>query len=123
MIGRPPGMTPELIAEREATVTTCLRMGMTNTQIAERYNVTLRTVSRWRTRLGQNGRPAVTKHTQSEHDHALYLLDEGASFADVARTIGVSRRTIYRWFPDREPWTRSQVVEHISMTRAFRKVA
>lgn len=48
--------------------------------------------------------PAPRRFDSDEKDRlraiARHLLDDGASIAEVARTIGVSWPTIRQWFPD-----------------------
>jgi transposase-like protein len=48
------------------------------------------------------------------------LLDDGASYAEVARTIGCSARAVARYFPNRG-WTEDQTVEFMTMMRKTTK--
>lgn len=114
-------MTPFEFEEREARILASFREGHNNPRIAETFNVTERTVTRWRNRYNMKLRPSEVSqpHPPSDRRRAEELLDEGCSFYETARTIGVAARTIYRWFPDREPWTHAQVVEHAVISRTM----
>lgn len=78
--------------------------GMTTAQIAVRLKVNPRTISRWRVAMGIAKPPAV-RLTAEEKRHALDLLTDGASYNEVARTIGRCAPTIARHFPG-YGWTR-----------------
>ena len=116
-------MTLESQAERDADFLRCEQSGMTAAQIAERYGVTIRTVTRWRTRLGVNHRPPAIMHPVSDRALVERLLDEGCSFLEAARTVGVDRSTVKRWFPDREPWSRSEVGRFAWLVRRYGEAA
>lgn len=109
--------------QRDVDFLACDRAGMSARQLAERFGVTARTVQRWRKRLGVKHRQYVEKHPKSDRAMVEYLLDEGCSFTEAGRTIGVSDVTIRRWFPDRSAWTKQEVVEYAVLIRQFGKVA
>lgn len=111
-------MTPFEIEQREERIIACFREGWGNRRIAEHFNVTDRTVTRWRTQ--HDARKWTNRpHPPSERRRAEELLNEGASFSEAARTVGVSAKTIYRWFPERHAWTREQVAEYVVMSRTM----
>lgn len=115
-------MTADTQAERDQEFLRCDRAGMSIRQMAERFNVSPRTVERWRHRLGV-ARPIAPKRPESARLRAEYLLDQGCSFREAAITVGVSPKTISRWFPDRQPWTRQEVSQFAVMVRTMSRVA
>ncbi|MAP64021.1 MAG: hypothetical protein CMH34_09835 [Microbacterium sp.] len=82
--------------------------GLSAAEIADIMHVDPRTVTRWRHAAGRSKAPAAVRRDGDVRARALALLDEGASFAEAARTVGVCRSTIARWFPDRRAWTRME---------------
>ena len=78
--------------------------GLSAAQIAVRLKVNPRTVSRWRVAMGIAKPPAILL-TAEEKVRALDLLTDGASYNEVARTIGRCAPTIARHFPG-YGWTR-----------------
>ena len=88
-----------------------------NSEIAESFHVTERTVVRWRTRMGVNLREPATPHSLGDRERARQLLDEGCSRAEVGRTLGVAGRTVHRWFPDEPGWSKAQAGAHGVMVR------
>jgi len=85
------------------------RAGASLAQIATAFGVTIRTASRWRLELNLQHEPAHIPRPASDRERAAELLDEGCSFEEAARTLGVTGPTIRRWFPDRSAWTREEV--------------
>jgi len=78
--------------------------GLSAPQIAERVGCTPRTVTRWRRQEGLTrvipataGAPA----TPERLEQARRLLDDGASYQEVSRTLGMHERTLMRHFPGR----------------------
>lgn len=109
--------------QRDVEFLACDRAGMSASQLSERFGVTARTVQRWRKRLGIKHRQYVEKHQDSDRNMAEYLLDEGCSFQETARTLGVSDMTIYRWFPDRKPWSKQECAEYAVLVRQMGRLA
>lgn len=116
-------MTTTSSAERDVEFLQCEQAGMSAAQMAERFNVSTRTIERWRNRLGVTHCAQTPRMPDSARRQAEYLLDQGCSFSETARTVGVSWKTIYRWFPDRHPWSRQEVVEFAVMVRAMGRLA
>jgi transcriptional regulator with XRE-family HTH domain len=114
---------PSLDSEWLAEYLGCEQAGLTAAEIAARFGVTTRTVSRWRTRLDLNRMPAPVKRPASAHELAERLLDDGCSFEETARTVGVARKTIIRWFPNRQPWSKAQVGEYVGAIHHWRAAA
>lgn len=82
--------------------------------ISRRVGVSIRTVSRVRVEAGLG----VPKRRATEEDklRAKTLLHEGASYAEVSRTIGFDAQAIKRWFPGYD-WTVRQRDEYAAMQR------
>lgn len=95
-------LDPE-IADRVVELT---RQGHTARQISERLHISQRTVNRLRMKRGI-GRPSLPTMTSEMVARAATMLDDGASYAEVARTLGVDLSSIKRRFPGRG-WTRQQ---------------
>lgn len=79
------------------------RAGLSAPQIAERLNVTTRTVQRHRVAAGI-AQPLAPRLTPEQHEQARQLIDDGASYKEVARTIGCANTTVAKRFPGRG-WT------------------
>lgn len=86
------------------------RLGYSAAQIAERMGVTDRTVTRWRKNAGLTkpiaenvGRPVADERL----DAAARLLEDGAPYAEVCRTLGMNSRTVRKYFPG-HTWTAEQ---------------
>jgi len=87
--------------------------GLNAKQIAQEMGVTPRTVQRWRGKLN-----LAKKNTgpwpQDIRDKAKALLDGGASYREVGRTLGPSARAIAKWFPG-YGWTFQQAGSYAQM--------
>jgi DNA-binding NarL/FixJ family response regulator len=63
--------------------------------------------------------------SQERLDKAQALLDDGASFLEVSRTLNMSISTIKRRLPEYSPWTHEQVAAHgtfvSNMNKAMRR--
>lgn len=88
-------------------------------QIAERLGVTPRTVTRWRRATGRLHRPATVKRPESTREQARRLVDDGCSFAEAARTVGVDPVTIRKWFPDAPAWSKREAGLYRQMLYGF----
>lgn len=99
----------------------CERSGMSARGIAERFGVTTRTVVRWRNRMHLSHAPATERHPDEDREIARRLLEDGCSFLEAARTVGVSQWTIRRWFPDATAWTKQQASEHAAFIRRMNR--
>jgi transposase len=105
----------------EAEFLTLERSGMTAREIAERLGVATRTVVRWRNRLHLSHVATAATFTDEQRELARRLIEDGCSFQEVARTVGVSHWTIRRWFPDTPAWTRQQIGEHAALMRRMNR--
>lgn len=95
----------EALAERRAIVAKLVAEGWTLDQMAARLNTTPRTVARDKYKL-KLVHP-IPHLSADECEQAEKLLDAGASFKEVARTLGRAPWTIQKRFPGRG-WTPEQ---------------
>lgn len=72
------------------------RAGHTASEIAGRLGVTVRTVVRDRAEMGVAQKPSRIEWTADMAATADALVGDGAPLAEVARTLGVSVKVIYR---------------------------
>ena len=91
--------------------------GHSSPYIADKLGVTTRTVQRWRHQTGRSKAGRATPHPPAAREQARRILADGASRAEAARTIGVTARTIHRWFPDVPGWTKKQAGEYAELRR------
>lgn len=94
-----------------------VREGATNTELAEAFECSPATVSRWRARLGV---PGPVRRAYSADDLALIedRLADGWSVAEIHRTHGFDPETVRRHFPGRS-WSPEDVRALSMATRAF----
>lgn len=94
--------------EVEDRIVALTKQGVSSANIAEMVGVHIRTVQRVREKRGVS-RPWTGAHLLTEDDKRIVaaLLDDGASIAEAARTIGFSQTTLHKHFPGRA-WTHVQ---------------
>jgi len=112
------GISPETMAKRRARVKSLTDQGMTASEIAALLKVSTRTVVRYRQMTGCS-HPVGRHMTADEVVKAGELLDDGCSYEEVARTLGVSSWAVAARYPGRA-WTRSQVSALGNLHRRFR---
>ena len=83
---------------RRDRVTQLTRQGHTAKQIADLLGVTKRTVARDRTATGC-AQPKAPLLTQDELERAHAMLEDGASYDEVGRTLGRCSAGLRRKFP------------------------
>ncbi|CPT94419.1 Transposase and inactivated derivatives%2C IS30 family [Mycobacteroides abscessus] len=110
------------IQERVARVATLSRGGYTDQEIAVKLGVSDRTVLRDRKAAGLPVTPTPAPLTEEERATALRLLEDGANYREVARTIGRGRTTIKRAFPGYS-WTQAQKFEYRMALRALNAIS
>lgn len=93
------------------------RAGRSASEIAYAFGVSTRSVSRWRSAMRTTKMLPPTPRPKSDRDRVSALLDDGCSFSEAARTVGVSTATIRRWFPHRSAWTPTHSGEYAAMVR------
>ena len=89
---------PEETNARRDRVTQLTRQGHTAKHIANLLGVTPRTVTRDRAARGIT-QPTPPRVTQDEFDRAHAMLDDGASYEEVARTLRRSHTAFRRRLP------------------------
>ncbi|AYN55849.1 helix-turn-helix DNA-binding domain protein [Arthrobacter phage Auxilium] len=92
--------------------------GLTAAQLAERFGISQRHVTRLRSELGvaQHVPYAARRMDAEALARAAELLDEGAALKEVGRTVGFDEVTIARHFPGRG-WDRSTIGQHAKAIR------
>lgn len=92
--------------------------GLTQKQVASRLGVSERTVQR---ALRAAGAPKSQLYypglTEAQHEVIRARLDEGWSYAEIARTYGHGRHVLAKHYPGRG-WTREQRGRYGNMRRA-----
>lgn len=88
---------PAAVAERDADVAELLDRGLNAAEIAKIVGITERTVQRSKKRMGL-ARELPPPLTEAERLFALSMLDDGASYGEVARTLGRSLSCISERF-------------------------
>lgn len=94
---------PEM-RERHARIVALTKAGHTARQIAEAVGVHIRTVTRVRTAHGV-AQPGPRHFTPAEIAAVEAMLDDGVSYAEVARTLGRYPGTLIERWPGRSQWT------------------
>lgn len=107
----------ELIRKKVVELT---RLGVPASQIGERLGICERQVCRYRRKAGIT-KPPPKRMTPEQIDTATKMLDDGASFAEVARTLGFTHDAILRRFPGRG-WTKQQIGEYNSLRHLERRL-
>lgn len=90
--------------------------GWTLPQLAEHYEVHVRTIGRIKTALGIAAQPPSHPMTPERLAKIRDMLDDGAPHAEIARTLHVDPHTIRKYFPG-TAWTKQQHAEHVSALR------
>lgn len=108
-------ITREQIEVRRDTVRRLTAEGWSAQQIANKLGITARNVIRYRKALGIS-RPVAAPYPREVWERAEQMLDDGAPYAEVARTLGVSQHQVANRFPGRG-WTLEQRSEWASFLR------
>lgn len=95
------------------------RLGTPTGQMVKILGVTDRTITRWRVAHGLTRRERQEKIPDTIRAQARALIEDGCSFHETARTVGVCDSTLKRWFPDLEPWTPRQAGTHAALVRRY----
>lgn len=99
------------------------RAGVTAPKIAERLGCTTRTVQRARARLGisQPVSPTAGRPISAERlERVRRMVEDGASHAEITRTLGVNQETLRRHFPGTQ-WSPQQSSEMAAAVRRANK--
>lgn len=98
-------LSPEDTRRRDDRIVELSVRGLRPDEIAGAVGVTARTVARARRRRGVSAPPAP-RLTVDELELARGLLADGASYGEVARTLGRSHFAIAKNFPGASVWDR-----------------
>jgi IS30 family transposase len=115
-------LSPEETRLRDKRIAELTREGYSGTQIARRVGVTHRTVQRARVRTGVAQPFCGIPLTPEEIRLAESLLDDGASYCEVGRTLGRSMETIRRRFRGRSMWAPGSGVEYRKLMVALNAI-
>lgn len=113
--------SPEGAAERRAKVAELHALNYTTAEIAARIGITPRSVLRAKVAAGLS-RPPVPRFTIEEYCAAQKMLDDGAPYAEVARTLGRSHNTLVRHLPGYPRWSKHQASQAAVMGRALARI-
>lgn len=102
-----------MCVERDQRIAELTRQKYTADRIAAIERITPRSVHAARRRLGI-AQPPAKPFTNAEYTRAEELLDDGASYRDVAATLGRDPKTIAYHFPGRG-WSHEQSNEAKAM--------
>lgn len=92
---------------------------LSTADIAQTTGLTVRTVRRHLSRAGLTRVPAEPL-SDLEHERALTLLQDGAPYEEVGRTLGRSPETIKKHLPGFQ-WSPQQISHHALMIRDFHR--
>jgi transposase len=118
-MGRPK-LDAESLRLRHKRILELSQRGVPIAEIAATFGITDRSVKRIRARYGLS-KPAPKRMSPAEIAQAERMLDDGASFLEVARTLQRHPSVIQRRFPGRG-WTLKQCGEHAAFLRSIGEV-
>lgn len=105
-------------ARRDARIAELTGAHRSAREIAELVGVSTRTVVRARGRVGiRKPHHGANRMTADELHRAALMLDDGASYGEVARTLGRSVDTIAKHLPGRSIWKPGSGREILDMRR------
>lgn len=106
--------------ERDEKIAQLTRQNYTAPQIAVVVGVTVRSVVRARARLGLT-KAVAPRLSAAERVVIQRLIDDGASYYEIARTTGRHVETIKKYWPGRG-WTREQITAASVMSRQLARI-
>jgi DNA-binding CsgD family transcriptional regulator/DNA-binding transcriptional regulator YiaG len=99
--------------DRKVAYELVVKRGLTPKQIAAEMGCSIEQVYRFRREFGV-AKPDHTKTLPPMEERlkqAAKMVEEGASFAEICRTVHIHRETLNKHFPGKQ-WTHRQAVEH-----------
>lgn len=108
--------------ERREAVERMTREGATAARIAAALGTSEQVVARDRRTLGIATGPLVVKFTEAEYRAAKLLLDDGASYCEVARTLGRYPQTVERHLPGYRKRTRAESAQAAALGRELARL-
>lgn len=115
---RIPFRRPPLVSDQRVVALSL--QGLSVAEVARLTGFHRRTIERARARAGIAG-PTPASMGPEEIERAEQMLADGASYREVARTIGVCWTTVRRHFPGRG-WTPQQAAEYRTALRLYGQV-
>lgn len=112
-----PPRAAEAVAHRHLEVERLSRSGCSIAEICNATGLSRTSVVRIKNQRGLS-KPQRRQLTTDEIERAKALLDDGASIAEVVRTLGCGRSQIDDRFPGRA-WPLSRTLEHQKSLRKF----
>lgn len=113
-------MTTEAKQHRRNTIVELTKQGYSATEIASQLGITKRSVVRNRRAAGIS-RPGANLITETELAAARQLLEDGASYGEVGRTLGRSQSSIAAHLPG-YGWTREMSSAYALMCKRFNQL-
>jgi transposase-like protein len=110
-----------IIETRNNRILRLAREGIHPNVIAEAVGVAKATVFRVRRDAGDTALMQYRRGTEAEKLQAKQLLEDGASYWEVGRTIGFSGSSVSRWFPGYS-WSAQQRSESSAMSRKLNQL-
>lgn len=100
-----------------------LAQNLRSAVIAARLGIAASTVERLKAELGLTKRTPqrANRVTPETLNKMRAMIDDGASSSEVARTVGVNVKTVYRYFPGQQ-WGTRQASEYANLVRATESV-
>lgn len=99
-----------------------LKQYTTKTKMSKILNVTHRTLINWE-KTPKNIAPYTgrqkRKISEQKLNQAQLMIEDGASFTEISKTINISRTTLNKYFPGKA-WTKQQILEHLTITRKYK---
>ena len=87
-------------------------------ELAKILDISEKTVRNWRTKPKPVWIHGKLQVPQVKLDEAEGLLDDGASYYEAARTVGIRSETLRQHFPGRG-WSQEQVIDYAVTVRKF----
>jgi DNA-binding CsgD family transcriptional regulator len=106
--------------ERDQRILQLSREGLSVKQISQLVGITGRSVQRTRARFRNAPAVIATPLTAAQLSFAHALLENGAPYSEVARTLGCNYTTVRRHFPGYD-WTLRQCALHGVLVRRYAK--
>lgn len=114
-----PSARPKYDYERIVALT---KDGYSAAEISREIGCSKETVRRTRVKFGVSQGRTMRKYSQEIRDKALVMLEDGASYNEVGRTLGVPDKWVRKTFPGMG-WTRQQVYEYRALKKQLDSLA
>jgi hypothetical protein len=95
------------------------RPSITTSELAKRFGVSKRVIQRDRKAVGVSAEPTPS-WGEEKTEQVLAMLDDGASYVEISRTLGVGEDYVREKYPGRG-WTKEQMWEYNSLLKRYGK--